>query len=51
MKNATAINHGTKRLLEAASEGCEEGVSSGLGELIGLVCTGLRDRIHESSFR
>jgi hypothetical protein len=34
MKNATAINHGTKRLLEAVSEGCEEGVSSGLGGLI-----------------
>ena len=33
MKNATAISHGSSRLLEAASEGCEEGDSFGLGGL------------------
>ena len=33
MKNATAISHGSSRLLEAASEGCGEGASIGLGGL------------------
>jgi hypothetical protein len=53
IKNATAISHGTRRLLEAASEGCEEGTPMGLGELtfVGPGCIRLRDRVHESSFR
>jgi hypothetical protein len=37
IKNATAISHGTKRLLEGASVGFEERESFGLG-------IGLRDR-------
>src|SRR5271169_5544086 len=53
IKNATAISHGTRRLLEAASEGCEAGTPFGLGGLtfVGLGCIGLRDSVHESSFR
>jgi hypothetical protein len=45
IKNATAISHGTRRLLEAASGGCEEGASIGVGELtfVGPGCIGLRD--------
>ena len=34
IKNATAISQGTRRLLEAASEGCEEEASIGLGVFI-----------------
>lgn len=34
MKKATAISQGTRRLLEAAREGCEEGASIGLGVFI-----------------
>ena len=45
IKNATAISHGTRRLLEAVSEGCEEGASTGLDGLIGLGCIGLPDLI------
>jgi hypothetical protein len=51
IKNATAISHGTRRLLEAASAGCEEGTPIGPGGLIGLGCIGLRDRVQESSSR
>ncbi len=40
IKNATAISHGTKRLLEAVSEGYEEGASIGLG------CIGLCALVH-----
>jgi hypothetical protein len=52
IKNATAISHGSRRLLEAGSEGSGEGASIGLGGLtfIGLGCIG-RDRIHQSSVR
>jgi hypothetical protein len=47
MKNATAMSHGSNRLLEPASESCEEGSSIGLGGLtfVGLGCIGLRDRV------
>lgn len=53
IKKATAISHGSRRLLEAGSEGCEEGASIGLGGLtfVGLGCIGLRDRVHQSSLR
>jgi hypothetical protein len=53
IKNATAISHGTRRLLEAASGGSEEGASIALGGLtfVGLGCIGLRDRVHKSAFR
>jgi len=53
IKNATAISQGTSRLLEAASEGCGEEASIGLGGLIfvGLGRIILRDRVRESSFR
>src|SRR5208282_1777511 len=53
IKNATAISHGTRRLLEAASEGCEEGTPFGLGELkfVGPGCIGLPNCATESSFR
>jgi hypothetical protein len=42
MKNATAISHGSSRLLESASEGGEEEKSMGLRELtfVGLGCIG-----------
>src|SRR5580698_1695880 len=51
MKNATAISHGSSRLLVGASEGCAEGVSSGSGglKLGGLGCIGLRTCLHQSS--
>jgi hypothetical protein len=47
MKNATAMSHGSNRLLEAASESCEEGSSIVLGGVtfVGLGCIGLRDRV------
>jgi hypothetical protein len=53
IKNATAISHGSSRLLEAASEGGPGETSIGPGELtfVGVGCIGLRDRIHPSSFR
>jgi hypothetical protein len=43
IKNATAISHGTSRLLEADSEGCAEEASIGRDELtfVGLGCIGL----------
>src|ERR1700688_3447017 len=52
IKNATAINHGTRRLLEVASGGCEEEAFIGLGglTLVGLGGIGLRDRVHRWSF-
>ena len=52
IKNATAISQGTRRLLEAASGGCEKGASIGLDGLTfgGLGCIGLHDRV-EPSFR
>jgi hypothetical protein len=42
MKNATAISHGSSRLLESASEGVEEEKSIGLDGLtfVGLGCIG-----------
>jgi len=51
MKNATAMSHGSSRLLEAANEGGEEGASIGLGGLtfVGLGCIGLRGSVHQSS--
>jgi hypothetical protein len=53
IKNATAISHGTRRLLESASGACEAGVTFGSGGLIfvGRGCIGLGDRVQESSFR
>jgi hypothetical protein len=52
MKNATAINHGSSRLLESASEGGEEADSTGLGGVtfVGVGCIILRDRGLRSSF-
>jgi hypothetical protein len=45
IKNATAISHGTRRLLEAAHGGSEKGDSIGRGEFTsgGLGGIGLRD--------
>jgi hypothetical protein len=53
MKNATAMSHGSTRLLEAPSEGCDEGVPIGSGRLkfVGPGCIGLRARVRESQFR
>ncbi|MGD1024991.1 MAG: hypothetical protein ABR880_19565 [Candidatus Sulfotelmatobacter sp.] len=47
MKNATAISHGSSRLLESGNGG-EEG-SVGLGGLpfVELGCIGLRGRVHQ----
>src|ERR1700691_5775383 len=47
MKNATAISHGSRRLLEAASEGGTEWPSIGPGGLtfVDVGCIGLHDRI------
>src|SRR5208282_3946415 len=53
IKNATAMSHGSSSLLEAASDGCEEGASIGLGgpTFVGDGCMNLRDRVHQSSIR
>ena len=42
IKNATAISHGSSRLLESAREGCEEGASVGPGGLaFGIIIASL----------
>lgn len=53
IKNATAISHGSSRLLDSASVGCKAGASIGLGELtfVGLGGIGLRNRVDPSAVR
>jgi hypothetical protein len=48
MKNATAISHGSSRLLESGSDGSGKEASIGLDWLpfVELGCIGLRGRVH-----
>jgi hypothetical protein len=49
MKNATAISHGSSRLLESGNGGCGEEASIGLGWLPFVEFAGisLRGRVHQ----
>src|SRR5277367_187214 len=51
MNNATATSQGSSRLLDEASDDCDEGDAIGSGGLkfVGLRCIGLRNRLHQSS--
>jgi hypothetical protein len=56
MRNATAINHGSRRLLEGANVDCPETSLAGFAafKCVGLGSIGLHDRAHdlnELSFR
>jgi hypothetical protein len=53
MKKATAINHGSSRLLDACSGGCEEAGSIGIGEVASVWGggIGLCERVVAARFR
>jgi hypothetical protein len=53
MKKATAISHGSSRLLEACSGGCETAGSIGIGEVTGVWGggIGLCERVVPAQFR
>jgi hypothetical protein len=42
IKNATAISHGSSRMLESGKEGCEEAASIGPGRLTFVGLGGIR---------
>src|SRR5580704_10677877 len=53
IKNATAISHGSRRLLEPASVGWGKRalIESGGLAFVGVCCIGLRDFVHDSLLR